>query len=835
MGKESPDGTDPGARLPVSTFVPSAEKLVRQSLNPPPRPGLLGNLDRYEVLRLIGAGGMGLVLLARDTEARLPGNNQPATSSVEPRHGTTGGALVAIKMIKPELALEPRAVHRFLKEARHMQRLSHPKILTVLDIADGPQCPYFVMPYIERGSLANLIQNGQIMDRERTLAIARQISSAVAHAHSRGIIHRDLKPSNVLVDQETRAYLTDFGLARTMFNDSVVDVRLDHCEGTAPYLSPALAAGEAEDTRCDIYAFGAMLYEMLTGRPPYEGQTTQEILKLIRAGPPRSILDLNPDAPRELAAIANAAMARELRDRYARMSDVALDLDCIANQEPPSIARGLSNGSVKRKKSAPPPKALLTAAAAVVLLAGLMGWNRVFTHRSPDDPRLRVVRSIELPGVWRWSEARVGRWQLDHEEAIFLPHDDKLLIVSRDGQVLHEWRSPDAATTAFTLDMLSDLDGDGLDDPVVSWRVGKRLHTAVLNYNLFPLKRFTAEGALRTGAVETGTSGMRARKVVDLNRDGKRELLASVGTGYELKPRGLYCFDYETGGLLWRHDTGPYLTEVETIDLDRDGMLEVVAGSHAVNNGNRADDGTDDGHCYVYAWSSEGNVLWTKQLEGPFVLTHPLVADLGADAEPGLLAWVTGSHFYRQDQAKLEVGTILKLDSEGATVANYDAGARLISCVVADLDGDGASEIIATDRHGFVHVLNRDLTLRAKTSVTVSRYDVADLRIAAVTDLDRDGHPEMILTSTQQQYVSGHNHGNLTGPPNVRVYHDGCIVVLSHELKQVARYVVAPTWKADPGFNARVADLGGTGTRRILSLSDKALLLEYVPAKEKIR
>ena len=258
----------------------------------------------------------------------------------------------------------------------------------------------------------------------------------------------------------------------------------------------------------------------------------------------------------------------------------------------------------------------------------------------------------------------------------------------------------------------------------------------------------------------------------------------------------------------------------------------MVAGSFAVDNGNRADDGTDDGHSYVYAFSSEGKVLWTRQLEGPFALTHPLVADRNGDGEDGLLVWVTASHFYRQDQAKPEVGNILKLDASGATVASYDAGARLLSCAIADLDGDGASEIIATDRLGFIHVLNRDLTLRAKTIVTTNRYDGVELQIAAVADLDGDGHPEVILTSTQLEYVSGLNKGKPTGPPNVRVSHDSCIVVLTYDLKPAARYVVAQTWRESPGFRATVAHLDGTGRNRILALSDKALLLEYEPAKK---
>src|SRR5204863_5266604 len=160
----------------------------------------------------------------------------------------------------------------------------------------------------------------------------------------------DLKPGNVLLEADEGAYLTDFGLALTLFNDSLIDVTVDHRAGTAPYMSPTVASGEAEDTRCDIYAFGALLYEMLTGRPPYEGETAQEIFKLIRAGPPRPILEINPDAPRELAAVAEAAMARELRDRYTSMSDVLLDLDRVANHETPSIGLRLLKASANRKR-----------------------------------------------------------------------------------------------------------------------------------------------------------------------------------------------------------------------------------------------------------------------------------------------------------------------------------------------------------------------------------------------------------------------------------------------------------------------------------------------------
>ena len=129
--------------------------------------------------------------------------------------------------------------------------------------------------------------------------------------------------------------MADFGLARTLFNDTIVDVESRQLEGTAPYMSPAVAAGDAEDTRCDIYSFGALLYEMLTGHPPYKGRGTKEILDQIIAGPPKPITSLNPDADRGLVAVAEGCMARELRDRYADMRDVLKDLQRIKEGKPP--------------------------------------------------------------------------------------------------------------------------------------------------------------------------------------------------------------------------------------------------------------------------------------------------------------------------------------------------------------------------------------------------------------------------------------------------------------------------------------------------------------------
>jgi serine/threonine protein kinase len=320
MSEETPPDSTPDPPLPVSSFLSPVGALIRDgTLTPPALPGQFAALDRFEVLRLIGAGGMGLVFLARD----------PAT-----------GNKVAIKLLKPELAANEAAVERFLGEARHGQQLRHPGVVPVLEISSRAGRPYFVMPHFERGSLARMLPASQALNRDEILPLARRIAEALHHAHSQGIIHRDLKPGNILIDHEGGARLADFGLARDWIGDPLSDPAEGQCEGTAPYMSPAVAANEVEDTRCDIYSFGALLYEMLTGRPPYDGSSTPEILRKILEGPPQPVLEINSQASTDFVSIAEGAMARTHRDRYASMADVIADLDRVQNGRPPLGPRG---------------------------------------------------------------------------------------------------------------------------------------------------------------------------------------------------------------------------------------------------------------------------------------------------------------------------------------------------------------------------------------------------------------------------------------------------------------------------------------------------------------
>lgn len=348
--QHQPSPSDKNPTTPMSSS--SADDLLRsRMMAPPSSPGILGMIDRFEVQKQLGQGGMGQVLLAREP--------------------VTGGE-VAIKMIRIGYIDDEQMVHRFLTEARHMYRMSHPNILKVMEVSDREEGPYFVMPYVAGGSLAQQTKHGEPLAQERILPIARQIAEALIFAHSKGIIHRDLKAANVLVENDGRAYLSDFGLVRTVFNDSIVDVEKSQVEGTVAYMSPGVADGKAEDTRCDIYSFGAMLYEMLTGQPPYEPGPVMAMLRKVANEPPPPIGQLNPDAPAGLIDIAEGCMARELRNRYAEMSDVLADLDRAAAGETPLGPHGHAeaNGKTKFRRVA----ALACAAAAVLSLIAAGLW-----------------------------------------------------------------------------------------------------------------------------------------------------------------------------------------------------------------------------------------------------------------------------------------------------------------------------------------------------------------------------------------------------------------------------------------------------------------------------
>jgi len=244
--------------------------------------------DRYAVRGELGRGGMAAVFLAEDLRR---------------------GGKVAIKVLSPEFA-SSIGPDRFLREIRILSGLTHPNILPVLDSQASGSLLYFVMPYVAGDTLRTYLRVEGVVPLERALDILGDLAAAVDYAHSRNIIHRDLKPENVLLEG-SRALVCDFGVARAIVlaaEESASSGRL--VLGTAPYMSPEQAMGGAVDERCDVYAVGCVLYEMVAGEPPFSGPTAQAVLARQLNSSPRSLRLVRPELSPAMEAAVLSALER---------------------------------------------------------------------------------------------------------------------------------------------------------------------------------------------------------------------------------------------------------------------------------------------------------------------------------------------------------------------------------------------------------------------------------------------------------------------------------------------------------------------------------------------
>jgi len=267
-------------------------------------------LGQCRLLEQLGSGGMATVYKAY----------QPSLDRY-----------VAVKVLPPSLARTPGFAARFRREARAIARLNHPNILPVYDSGQEGELSYIVMRYVEEGTFQEML--GEPLPLDRVVEMITQVGGALDYAHREGIIHRDVKPSNVLMDKGEWALLADFGLAK-MVESSVQLTKSGAGMGTPAYMAPELGKGEPADERSDIYSLGIMLYEMLTGRVPFEAETPMAVVLEHISTPlpvPRSI---NPDIPEPVEQVLLKALVKEPADRFQRMGEMVTALQKAAAGEP---------------------------------------------------------------------------------------------------------------------------------------------------------------------------------------------------------------------------------------------------------------------------------------------------------------------------------------------------------------------------------------------------------------------------------------------------------------------------------------------------------------------
>ncbi|MDN3352954.1 Stk1 family PASTA domain-containing Ser/Thr kinase [Actinomadura sp. DC4] len=303
------------------------------------QPRLLGG--RYELDGVIGRGGMAEVYRARDL--RLD-------------------RVVAIKTLRSDLARDPTFQARFRREAQSAASLNHPSVIAVYDTGedqlDHNPVPYIVMEYVEGRTLRDVLQEEHRLPAERALKMVDGILRALDYSHRGGIVHRDIKPANVMLTTNNEVKVMDFGIARALADTASTMTATAQVIGTAQYLSPEQARGERVDARSDIYSTGCVLYELLTGRPPFQGDSPVAIAyQHVREEPiPPSQLD--PSIPQYANAIAMKALAKDPNYRYQSASDMRGDIQRASQGMPVSAPTMAMNGGTQVMQGAPHTQAM---------------------------------------------------------------------------------------------------------------------------------------------------------------------------------------------------------------------------------------------------------------------------------------------------------------------------------------------------------------------------------------------------------------------------------------------------------------------------------------------
>src|SRR5690242_4483092 len=301
-------------------------------------------LGPYRIISQVGKGGMANVYKAY----------QPSVDRY-----------VAIKVLPSQLAESQEFATRFHQEARIIAKLEHPHILPVFDYGESDGVAYFVMRYLEAGTLKDKMEAGRPLPLKDIDRIFTQLADALSYAHTNGVIHRDLKPANALIDSHGNIFLTDFGIARLLESASPRLTQTDAIMGTPAYISPEQAQGNDVDQRSDIYSLGIILYEMVTGRVPFVADTPLAVLfkHISDPLPPPSLV--KPDIAPVIEQVLLKALAKDPRDRFATAAEFVAaweralrDRETV--QRPPDAATlppaGTASGAQTQKKAAPATK-----------------------------------------------------------------------------------------------------------------------------------------------------------------------------------------------------------------------------------------------------------------------------------------------------------------------------------------------------------------------------------------------------------------------------------------------------------------------------------------------
>jgi formylglycine-generating enzyme required for sulfatase activity/tRNA A-37 threonylcarbamoyl transferase component Bud32 len=372
-------------------------------------------VSHYEILEKLGAGGMGVVYKARDTRLKR---------------------FVALKFLPPHMRDDEDLKRRLTEEARAASALDHPNIVVIHDIGDAGEL-FVAMAYHEGQTLRDKIAEGLTVPE--ALGIARQIASGLARAHAHGIIHRDIKPGNAIVAKDGITRIIDFGLAK--YSDATLTAGA--IGGTPLYMSPEQASGQAIDFRTDLWSLGAVLYEMLTGTPPFRGDSAVQVLRAVVDREPPRLRDTRPEIPAEIDAIVGRALQKDLAARYRSAAEMVDDLTkALAGLEAPAA------------RPAGLRRAIAIPAAALVLLAAGGGF---WLYRGVERRQWARQSMPEIARLHGEGKA-VAAFRLLQEAGRYLPGDAAVAELAKSVEHTVAVKSTPAGATVEVQDYLAPDD-----------------------------------------------------------------------------------------------------------------------------------------------------------------------------------------------------------------------------------------------------------------------------------------------------------------------------------------------------------------------------------------